>query len=632
MSQRSVHILDQFLHDLGTGKSPDLESAARSLHETDRGDMLPIMIRRHAIQARQSGREPVLEEYQFASEWLPLDRLQDLIKTNNADLKEEIETNLRSAWDTSQRTRDGVVEPPPNLLPIDSLSWMPPNKIGKFEIGSVLGRGSFGIVLEGTDTALNRRVAIKIPRDASRNHADFVAEARANAALSHPNIVPLLEFGTDADLGTPYLVFPFVEGGDLARMIETSMPLSPGVAVRYIIDVANAIQHAHSRDLYHRDLKPKNILIDASGRACVSDFGLSMHVAAQRKQRNEFAGTPAYMAPEQVRGESESLDGRSDVWALGVVLYEMLSKRRPFSGGTPEELRNAILNHAPRPLTQFARNVPPRLDELCRRCLKRSPEDRFASSGELATALQSWLTEYENASLPPESDGTAPPKANRFAASLWSFILAAISLTIVIGGIGYMIAAQPKELEHLAWENGSTVTFERYTPSLKRLHLTSDQLAVCKIGEGTSTGFQVEAGLKQVGRGAYGFVWGWHRSPTDPNVIICQSLFVNDHDEPNFFLEWEELHYNTQLRYVQNRRGIGATPPLTLLDRAGGSVQLTVSPGNPMEIRWKGRLLELRGEPAKNYRVTPESIVGPIGFAVENASAEMNGVLVHPLK
>ncbi len=644
MSQRSVHILDQFLHDLGTGKSPDLESAARSLHETDRGDMLPIMIRRHAIQARQSGREPVLEEYQFASEWLPLDRLQDLIKTNNADLKEEIETNLRSAWDTSQRTRDGVVEPPPNLLPIDSLSWMPPNKIGKFEIGSVLGRGSFGIVLEGTDAVLNRRVAIKIPRDATRSHADFVAEARANASLSHPSVIPLLEFGTDSELGIPFLVFPFVEGGDLGRMIEKSAPLSPSVAARLIIDIAGAIQHAHSRDLYHRDLKPRNILIDTSGRAFVSDFGLSIHVAAQRKQRNEIAGTPAYMAPEQIRGETESLDGRSDVWALGVILYELLGNRRPFKGETSEELRSAILNHSPRPLTQFASQVPTELDELCRRCLKRSPEDRFASSGELASALQSWLADYEDTRV---SRKVEPNKPNR-STLVWRYAAAAVILAIVAlalavpamkssplpppPGFERLLKAEP---EYLAWPVDSKLTHQALDLQAGRLHLASDNFAIAKIATDDVGTFRLQANCQSFDSGRCGFVWGWQEKPNDPATRICQALYVQDYaqtsEQTDVMLIWADLEYNTQMHRFSSTFELGGYV-ISELGKGPNSLHFRIEGGQPTDITWRGKPIAIGAPSPKFYKITPQKSIGAIGFLVEKTSAMIDNVSISHLK
>jgi serine/threonine protein kinase len=667
MSQKSVHILDQFLHELGAGKSPDLESAARLLDENDRGDILPIMIRHHALQRHQSGREPSLNDYQFASEWLSAERLQNLIQRADTDVKAENETNLRSAWDTSQLTRDGFVVSPSRVAPIDSISWTPPHRISKFVIEHVIGHGSFGVVLKGIDEAIHRVVAIKIPKDPNRPHEEFAGEARANASLYHTNIIPLLEFGTDKDLGVPYLVFPFVAGGDLSQLIEKTAPMDPATAVRLIIDIAGAIQYAHAADLYHRDLKPKNVLIDNNGRPYVSDFGLSIHVTAQRKQRHEIAGTLAYMAPEQVRGETGLLDGRSDVWGLGIILYEMLSKRRPFSGNSPEEIRSGILNQYPRPLTQFIANVPSSLDEICRRCLKRSPEDRFSSAGELQKALQGWLREYERTStiappkpmpqpelpptpleseLPQSAQATLPPrefsaepsktpaaKSYRFAVGWWWPSVVGVLLVTVSAMAPFL--APKSEPRRLAWGPNSSMSTEKGDATENRVHLTSEYRAVCQIGTGeTTSGFTLKGKVRNFGQGSYGFVWGWQQSPIDPAIMTCQSLIIRENTQTptaDFYLDWSMLEYDTQRHYIRNSIGLGSTPSLLPADRWGASIQFTVQGGRLKDILWKGRPIELL-DGTVGHVLTSKQNVGPIGFIVEDASAELKDVQIVQLK
>ena len=208
-------------------------------------------------------------------------------------------------------------------------------QLGRYRLLRVLGQGAFGRVHLAFDEELERRVAIKVPApDRFQNPGDaerYLAEARIVATLDHPNIVPVYDVGRTAD-GSVYVVSKFIEGPTLADRVEDRPAADE--ASRLVATVARALDHAHRKRLIHRDVKPANILIeDATGTPYVADFGLAISEEAFAHEHN-IAGTPAYMSPEQVRGEGHRLDGRSDIFSLGVVFYELLTGKKPFRGST----------------------------------------------------------------------------------------------------------------------------------------------------------------------------------------------------------------------------------------------------------------------------------------------------------
>lgn len=253
-----------------------------------------------------------------------------------------------------------------------------------------LGRGANGFVVRAVDTKLQREVAIKVAL-ASRfrspdDRARFVAEARRIARLEgHLGIVKVHDVN---DAGVcPWIVEEYIDGADLAhRMTSENWPLDRCLSV--MIQVAEAMAFAHSRGIYHCDLKPANILIDSQDRPHVVDFGLSTDLATQRSQRGLVIGTPAYMSPEQTRGEAHFLDGRSDLWSLGVILYELTTKKRPFAGRSLDELFEEIRHREPRPPSQIDPRIPAAVDQIVLRCLQKEINHRYSNALEFARALQ----------------------------------------------------------------------------------------------------------------------------------------------------------------------------------------------------------------------------------------------------
>jgi serine/threonine protein kinase len=269
-----------------------------------------------------------------------------------------------------------------------------PRRLGKFELLEELGQGSFGHVFRARDTELGRTVAIKLLRAgglASREEVDrFVREARSAARLQHPGLVALYETGQTEE-GAFYLVEEFVQGETLAARLRAGRP-DYRQAAELVAAVADALDYAHRHGVVHRDVKPSNIQLDADGRPHLMDFGLAKHETDETPMtlEGQVLGTPAYGSPEQARGESRRVDGRTDVYSLGVVLYELLTGERPFRGNR-QMLLLQVLHDEPRPPRQLNDKAPRDLETVCLKAMAKAPGRRYATARELADDLRRFL-------------------------------------------------------------------------------------------------------------------------------------------------------------------------------------------------------------------------------------------------
>jgi Tol biopolymer transport system component len=323
-------------------------------------------------------------------------------------------------------------------------------RLGPYEIVSPLGAGGMGEVYRTRDTRLGRDVALKVlPASMSTDPdrlARFEQEARATAALNHPNILALHDIGTAA--GAPYLVTELLDGETLRERLAHG-PLPPRKAIEYATQIAAGLAAAHEKGIAHRDLKPDNVFVTADGRVKILDFGLAklaapppgppeggpytLATAAPGTSPGAVLGTVGYMAPEQVRGLPA--DHRSDVFALGVTLYEMLAGRRAFQRDTPPETMTAILNEEPPELALSPQPIPPALDRIVRRCLEKNPSARFQSTRDLAFALEGLSSPSDLSAVSGESR-TARARTTR--ARERALLAVAVLLLLTTVGLGYL--------------------------------------------------------------------------------------------------------------------------------------------------------------------------------------------------
>src|SRR5262245_28589252 len=315
---------------------------------------------------------------------------------------------------------------------------IPGQVIGAYKILALLGRGGMGVVYRARDERLRRDVAVKVlpaslAHDAERLRR-FEQEAHATSALNHPNILTVHDIGTHE--GAPFIVAELLEGEELRGQLELgALPMRR--ALEYAQQITQGLAAAHEKGIVHRDLKPENLFVTKDGRVKILDFGLAKlkpsravpldtDAPTQRKitEPGVVMGTVGYMSPEQVRGQDT--DHRSDIFAFGVILYEMLSGQRAFRGASAIEIMNATLKEEPPELTAANTQVPQGLERLTRRCLEKQPERRFHSAHDLGYALEALSTSsgaiLETASLP-----TGPSRLFGKAWLAWA-VAAAMSL------------------------------------------------------------------------------------------------------------------------------------------------------------------------------------------------------------
>jgi hypothetical protein len=262
-----------------------------------------------------------------------------------------------------------------------------PNKIGRYEVRRALGQGTYGAVYETWDADLARLVAVKIQRVLQLE--SFLEEARRLAQLDHPHIIPIYDVGFDPKLG-PYIVSRLVPGGNLQNA-RLSNPLSFHDAARIVAKLASALDHAHQRGIIHRDVKPSNILIDSQGEPFLADFGLAI---SDQKRTGDAAliGTCAYMSPEQASRNAGRVDGRSDIFSLGIIFYELLTGAHPFHANSADEVLHRIRTVPPIPLRQRDDRIPTAFEEICMKCLAATVSERYSTAADLADALLNALT------------------------------------------------------------------------------------------------------------------------------------------------------------------------------------------------------------------------------------------------
>jgi hypothetical protein len=335
--------------------------------------------------------------------------------------------------------------------------------LGSYEIRGPLGAGGMGEVYRAWDARLGREVAVKVLPQSAATNPDrlrrFELEARAAGALNHPNVLAVYDVGSHESL--PYIVSELLDGDTLRGQIRAG-GLTPRKAVEHAVQIARGLAAAHQRGIVHRDLKPENVFVTRDGHVKILDFGLAKlrddsgsgpeaETDTHETRPGVVMGTVPYLSPEQVRGLPA--DSRSDIFAFGAVLYEMLARRRAFTGETTSEIETAILREEPPELATIDGRIPAALDRVVRRCLEKRPEDRFAAAQDVAFALEAAATATGPS---PVADAGRGERGRRTLA-----LLAALLVGLVVGALllaGLRPPAAPPSYTQLTFRRGAILS------------------------------------------------------------------------------------------------------------------------------------------------------------------------------
>ena len=330
---------------------------------------------------------------------------------------------------------------------------------GRYRVEARIGSGGMAEVFRGFDDVLNRTVAIKVLLPQFARDSGFVQrfrrEAQAAARLNQPNIVGVYDSGADGE--TQYIVLEFIQGRTLAEFMARGGTFTPMQAVAAAEKIADAIAYAHAQGVIHRDIKPANVMVTRQGLVKVMDFGIARIVAGPdtAPQTSAVLGTAAYLSPQQAQGQR--VDGRTDIYSLGVVLYEMLTGRPPFSGDSPVAVAYKQVNEAPVPPSQINPDVPSRLDAVVMRALAKNPANRYQTASEFSEDLERVRNGQEVEATPllavgdsdatqvisrPERTGVLPPQEEPPGSGrkVWLGVLIGVLIVAVLAGGGYLLA------------------------------------------------------------------------------------------------------------------------------------------------------------------------------------------------
>lgn len=375
--------VEDFRRDWLAGGTPQIAPLLKCVAADRQGELLGELLRIELGELSKRGvQRSVWDYYPMFTGFRPI--IDKVFEARRLAQREEVKVD---------ETEDPILvetsSPPPSTNPLRE-----PQRNDDFQrryqLRERLGGGSFGDVYRAIDVDLQREVAVKLLRAKNNDLQITMREARLAASIQHPAIVKIFDLVRRSD-GSGCIVMEYVAGGTFARWL-TDRDRSLESLVLALANVAEALQVAHARGLVHRDIKPDNILVDTVGMPRLVDFGLAVYEAEQSGLNGEFAGTLAYMAPEQIRGEAHLLDGRCDIWALGVILYEVLTEKKPFAVRHRRELCDEILNRAPRPPRMIDHALPESLERICLKCLTKDVTGRYTNAQDLARDLRRSVT------------------------------------------------------------------------------------------------------------------------------------------------------------------------------------------------------------------------------------------------
>src|SRR5215467_432394 len=371
-------------------------------------------------------------------------RFLDSACGDDPEIRREVESLLTHDGASERRIAEALAGAAQSLS--EAVTLKPRTRVGDYEVHKLIGSGGMGEVYQARDMRLARDVAIKVLPSFLTSDLDrlrrFEQEARAAAALNHPNIVAVYQMSFYE--GAPYLVSELLEGDTLRDLIKRG-PLPWRNAIEYGVQIARGLAAAHGKGITHRDLKPENLFLTKDGHVKILDFGLAKlsdplpsSPAGPATEVGLVMGTVGYMSPEQVRGEAA--DYRTDFFAFGAILYEMLSGQRAFNEPTAADTMSAILNEDPHGISQLVPTIPPAMQRVVRRCLEKQREQRFQSGSDLAFALEA----LSDSGTPGTSEvWREPALAQRGHRDRTAWLLAAV-LLVLVAVVGFAYFRRPE--------------------------------------------------------------------------------------------------------------------------------------------------------------------------------------------
>ena len=413
-------VCTKFEHAFRNGENPQIEDYLAEYASPDKNGLFRELLAREIKLKLEYRQDLHFQQYfhRFPDEAVIIkDLFEELVPWNDASLT------------LTRDPQESDTQVPDQLTPA-------PTYIAQYKLKSVLGTGAFGKVFLAHDTHLVRDVALKLLHPHRKNYTAMLEEARAQANIDHPHVLPIYTVEEIEKTGQFYIVSKYAAKGTLQDRLLKSTPLSVDEAVEIVIGIAKGLETCHRSGLVHRDVKPSNILFGEEDQVYLGDFGLALIESEQHSHRNRLAGSPAYMSPEQTQGLSHLLDGRSDIWSLGVIFYELLSGERPFKGKSTTDLYEEIANREPRSIRLKSIDVPVGLEQIVLKCLEKKSSKRYSLASDLITALEDWKQNKTTVDL--TSSGSSST-SHEIVTSNKTGLLLGLGMICIIGFLSFML-------------------------------------------------------------------------------------------------------------------------------------------------------------------------------------------------